>query len=415
MELYINTDALPEGYNVEFFAGGGWGHIHRDNRGFKLTTPAGVKRFEISPKKRSDAYDLMYEERQLAICALAIEQLKKVPAKKTVNVLTWVTPSCGLVWDLFASTPDLRPGATVKVVRGALKAKLAKYTERVPAEKTPKEVSIRIRKKDLKKVRFADPEGTFFCGAVGSPESDKSFSVHTKDGALEYLAREEFNRSIFARPFEQRFLAVAALLKQKLDKLPEGTLVRSVEIHNFSGPFDDKPLDGAALFLPSPGLHSDTPCTVDTWCAVIDSVLLMYTKPDTKEVTVELTDADLGRVELCDFDRDPFDTFDVHSIIDIGFTVTFLDGTKKRFTPKDRHHRSIYNNRFEDRPYAVAALAADKAKRLTRTGQVTIDREAAVGEARRAIFDAANSNLLPLTVEGINDLLEKKFKVKTVE
>lgn len=414
MEIYINTDALPEGYDINFHSREGWYSIHRESEGFLLATPAGVKSFSIPQCHRSEVYDLMYEERQLALCALAAEQLKKVPAKKKVDVLTWVAPSRGLVWDLFASTPDLRPGATVKALRKAMKAKLAKYTERVPAEPVKKGVSIRIRKKDLKKVRFADPSGAFFCGAVGSPESDKSFSVRTKDGVIEYLAREELNRSIFARPFGQRFLAVAALLKKKLDKLPEGTLVRSVEIYNFNEPLGE-PLDGASLFMPSPGPYSGIPCAVDTWCAVVDSVLLMYTKPDTKEVEVKLTDADLERVEFRDFKKAPFDTFDVHPIFDIGFTVTFLDGTKKKFTPKDHHHRSIYNDRFEDRPYAVAALAAEKAKRHTRNGLVTVRNDAAAMEARQNIFTTANHILLPRTIEGINDLLAEKFHIETVE
>ena len=416
MELYINTDALPEGYNVEFFAGGGWDHLHHDNRGFKLTTPAGVKRFEIAPEKRSDAYDLMYEERQLAVFAITREVLKAVPADEKVSTFLWIHPSSALVWSAFSSHPDLRQCETARELRKVLKAKLAEYAEKTPKEKAPKEVSIRIRKKDLKKATFADPHGHFFCSVLGSPESDKSFSIRTKDGEVCYIAREDLNRSLFGLPFEQRFLVLAALLKQKLDKLPEGTLVRSVEIYNFSDNLEEDHIDGVQLFLPSPGLYANNPRTVDTWCAVLDGVLHMYTRPDTKEVAVELTNADLRRVEFNYFGyADPFDTFDVHSSTDIGFTVTFLDGTKKKFIPKAQHTRSIYNERFEDRPYAVAVLAADKAKRLTRTGQVTIDREAAVGESRRAIFDTANQNLLPLTINEIDKMVADKFKVKTVE
>lgn len=416
MELYINTDTLPEGYDINFHSREEWRSIHRNNEGFLLVTPAGVKSFDIPQRHRSDVYDLMYEERQLALCALALALLKKAPAKKKVRALAWVAPSSGLVWNLLASTPDLHPGATVKAVRKALRAKLTKYTKRVPAEPVKKEVSIRIRKKDLKKVRFADSAVTFFGGVVGAPESDKSFSVRAKGGENEYAAREELNRSIFGLPFEQRFLAVAAILKSKLDKLPEGTLVRSVEIYNFSEPDDESPIDGASIFLPSSGLYVDNPRTVDTWCAVVDSVLHMYTKPDAKEVEVELTSEDLARVDVHDFDHHaPFDTFDIHCLPDIGFTVTFLDGTKKKFTPKDRHHRSIYNDRFEDRIYAVAALAAEKAKSQTRSGLVTVKYDGGMGEARREILGTTNNLLLPLTIEGINDLLAEKFHIKTVE
>ena len=255
-----------------------------------------------------------------------------------------------------------------------------------------------------------------FGGVVGAPESDKSFSVRAKGVENVYVAREELNRSIFGLPFEHRLLAVAALLKIKLDKLPEDTRVRSVEIYNFSGALEGEPLDGAALFLPSAGLYTEKPRTVDTWCAAVDSILHMYTKPDAKEVEVELTSDDLARVEVHDFDHhEPFDTFDVHCLPDIGFTVTFLDGTKKKFTPKDRHHRSIYNGRFEDRIYAVAALAAEKAKSQTRSGLVTVKYDGGMGEARREILGTANNLLLPLTIEGINDLLEEKFTIKTVE
>lgn len=417
MELYINTDAPPEGYDINFHSREEWRSIHRNNEGFLLVTPAGVKSFDIPQRHRSDVYDLMYEERQLALCALALALLKKSPKTKKVDILTWVAPSCGLVWNLFAGLPGVRPGATVGEVRKALRAKLAKYTKRVPAELVKKEVSIRIRKKDLKKVRFADSAGTFFGGVVGAAESDKSFSVRAKGVENAYVTREELNRSIFSLPFGQRFLAVAALLKIKLDKLPEGTLVRSVEIYNFSESLEGEPLDGAALFLPSAGFYTEKPCTVDTWCAVVDSVLHMYTKPDAKEVEVELTSDDLARVDVHDFGHHaPFDTFDVHCLPDIGFTVTFLDGTKKRFTPKGNHRSSIYNARFEDRPYAVAALAAEKAKSKTRNGLVTVAlNEVTMGEARHAILDTTNDLLLPLTIEGINDLLAEKFRIKTVE
>lgn len=416
MEIYINTDELPQGYDINFHSREEWRSIHRENEGFLLVTPAGVKTFDIPQDRRNDVYELMYEERQLAICALAIERLKRVPAKKKIDILTWVHPSSGLVWNLFASIPDIRRGATVKVVQKALKAKLAKYTEKVPSGKPAKAVSIKISKKDLKKVRFADPTESFFCGVVGSSESDKSFSVRTKSGENAYVAREDLNRSIFGLPFEQRSLAVAAILKSKLDKLPEGTLVSSVEVYNFSDPLGAGLIDGAGMFLPSAGLYTNDPRTVDTWCAVVDSFLHMYTKPDAKEVEVELTSDDLARVDVHNFDHhSPFDTFDVHCVPDIGFTVTFLDGTKKKFTPKGCHRRSIYNNRFEDRIYAVAAVAAEKAKSQTRSGLVTIKYDSGMGEARRGIFDTANEIVLPLTIEGINDLLAEKFHIKTVE
>lgn len=421
MEIYINTEALPEGYDINFHSREEWRSIHCENEGFLLVTPAGVKAFDVPQRHRSKVYDLMYEERQLALCAIALALLKKSPKTKKVDVLTWVAPSCGLVWNIFTGLPGVRPGATVGEVRKALKAKLTNYTEQVPAEpvSVPKSVTIKIRKKDLKKVRFADPAGRMlYCNIIGSPESDKSFSIRTKGGSVDYLAREEFNRSIFGLPYEQRFLAVAALLKRKLDALPEGTLVDAVEIFNFAPNRDeDTHLDGSSLFLPTPGPRAGKSISVDTWCAVIDSVLVMYTKPDAKEVVVELNDSDLGRVEFRDFDyRAPFDTFDVHSTPNIGFTVTFLDGTKKRFTPKGNHRSNIYSARFEDRPYAVAALAAEKAKSKTRNGLVTVAlNEVTMGEARHAILDTTNDLLLPCTIEGINDLLAEKFHIKTVE
>ena len=416
MEIYVNTDALPEGYDINFHSREEWRSIHRENGGFLLVTPAGAKTFDIPQDRRRDVYELMYEERQLAICALAIERLKGVPAKKKIDVFAWVHPSSGLAWNVFSSVPDTAPGVKAGVLRKALKKKLAKYTKKTPAEKPKKAVSITISKKDLKKVRFADPAGTFFCGVVGSAESDKSFTVRTKSGENAYVTREDLNRSIFGLPFEQRSLAVAAILKSKLDKLPEGTLVDSVEVYNFSDPIEGAPIDGAGLFLPSAGRYTDNPHTVDTWCAVVDSFLHMYTKPDAKEVEVELTSADLARVDVHDFGHNsPFDTFDAHCIPDIGFTVTFLDGTKKKFTPKARHHRSIYNGRFEDRTYAVAALAAEKAKSQTRSGLVTVNYDSGMGGTRREILGTTNELLLPLTVEGINDLLAEKFHIKTVE
>lgn len=419
MELYINTDALPEGYSINFHSREEWRSIHRENEGFLLVTPAGVKSYGIPQRHRSDVYDLMYEERQLAIFALALALLKKSPNAKKVNILAWAAPSSGLVWNLFVGLPGARPGATVREVRKALKAKLAKYTEREPAEpvSAPRSVTIKIRKKDLKKVRFADPAGRMlYCSVIGSPESDKSFSIRTKGGSVDYLAREELSRSIFGLLYEQRFLAVAALLKSKLDTLPECMLVDAVEIFNFAPNCDESThIDGLSLFMPTPALHAGKSISVDTWCAVLDGLLHQYTKPDAKEVRVELTDADLGRVEFRDFEREPFDTPGVHSLPDIGFTVTFLDGTKKKFTPKERHHRSVYNDRFEDRPYAVAALAAEKAKRHTRNGLVTVSIDAAASEARRAIFATANDIVLPLTIEGINGLLAEKFTIETVE
>lgn len=416
MELYINTDALPEGYDINFYSREEWRSIHRENEGFLLVTPAGVKTFDVPQDRRRDVYELMYEERQLAICALAIERLKGVPAKKKIDILTWIHPSSGLVWDVFSSVRDTAPGVKAGVLRKALKKKLAKYTKKTPAEKPKKAVSVKISKKDLKKVRFADPAGTFFCGVVGSAESDKSFTVRTKSGENVYVTREDLNRSIFELPFEQRSLAVAAILKSKLDKLPEGTLMGSVEVYNFSDPIEGDPIDCAALFLPTASTYADGPSTVDTWCAVVDGFLHTYTKPDAKEVEVELTSDDLARVDVHNFDyHSPFDTFDVHCLPDIGFTVTFLDGTKKKFTPKDRHHRSIHNGRFEDRIYAVAALAAEKAKSQTQSGLVTVKYDGGMSDARREILGTASNLLLPLTIEGINDLLDEKFKIKTVE
>lgn len=41
MELYINTDALPEGYDINFHSREEWRSIHRENEGFLLATRPG--------------------------------------------------------------------------------------------------------------------------------------------------------------------------------------------------------------------------------------------------------------------------------------------------------------------------------------------------------------------------------------
>lgn len=78
---------------------------------------------------------------------------------------------------------------------------------------------------------------------------------------------------------------------------------------------------------------------------------------------IDLNDDLLQRIKFQECDIDPWTDYEVRGASTLGFTVTLKGGVIKRFTPRSSGARSsVFSDRFEDRRYALAALALEEAK-----------------------------------------------------
>ncbi len=137
-----------------------------------------------------------------------------------------------------------------------------------------------------------------------------------------------------------------------------------------------------------------------------------YEDPEETRV-IDLNDDLLQRIKFQECDIDPWTDYEVRGSSTLGFTVTLKDGVIKRFTPRSSGARSsVFNDRFEDRRYALAALALEEAKSRGIKSRVII-REGGP-EVYRIIARLANDYVLADGQEAAWDAIREYFTIEEV-
>lgn len=147
----------------------------------------------------------------------------------------------------------------------------------------------------------------------------------------------------------------------------------------------------------------------------LDTLTVTDSGSEDTEATkvIELNEDLLQRIEFQECYIDPWTSYGVRGSETLGFTVTLKDGVTKRFTPKSPSaRRSVFDDRFEDRRYAPAALALEDAQSRGIKSRVVIQEEGP--EVYRIIARLANDYVLADGQGAAWDTIREYFTIEEV-
>lgn len=238
------------------------------------------------------------------------------------------------------------------------------------------QVEVVLREEDLRKVTFIS--GVGFTNAMHLADECTGFSIDLPGGGSKIYEIPEFLQDLVYRlGAEQKTLAAAALVEEKLSDFYDGAVVKNISI--------DAPemgLGDVSLLAMWHFIGVTRPVTVGQLQSFLRRFIALYTDQGTPGRSAQL-DSGKGRLVLRDEDLErvkfqaldvprPFSTGGTRIRANLGFT---LNG--KEYTPKDGDaRREIFWGPYEDRLPAILALIADLAEERNIPGEIDLDFKA---------------------------------------
>lgn len=429
-EIIIRTNVLNgENQGVTFLNGFDWNNLHTGNQGFTIAGEKGFGvMYQVGLEKSNEVFDLEYEERVLALAAITLRRLKGIEGSTEIENVTWVREDVGRSHELLESFVEWGDsgrgvgGVSSGRLRFILQKFLAKYTKCTVTEvgSTPDKVDLVLSPDDIGRIRFFNGRHYNDDGVFWDESGSRGFSITKKSGEeVKYHVPPYAERAVYRLSYEQRQLAMMALLLEKLDELSPDQVITSAHAPT--------PTEGSASSLenvlhtplgsaPAGGYHIPVKDLKRVFQSFLDT--LTVTGNDSMENgdgthILELTESAPGRIEFQECSIDPWRDYAVRGQETIGFTVTPDDGVVKRFTPRHSAARTyVFNDRFEDRRYALAALALEAARSRGITGRVIIREEGP--EVYRTIARLANTDILDNGQEAAWDAIREYFTIEEV-
>lgn len=428
-EIIIRTNVLNgENQGVTFVNGCTWNDIHTDNQGFTIAGKDGFGvSYQVAPGQGDEAFHLDHEERTLALAAITLRRLKDIEGSTEIEHVTWVQEDAGRSHELLETvvrwkdsswSGDSIPSGRLRLV---LQEFLAKYTARTVKEMEDEsgKVGLVLSSEDVNRVRFFngrryDDDGVF---AYGS--GNRGFSITRKSGEeVEYHVPAYAEHAVYRLDYEQRQLAMIALMLEKLDELSPDRVITSA--HAPTSTTEHAPARENVLYAPlgaapDGGYHIRVKDLKRVFKGFLDTMTVTDWDYDDTEDTkvIELNEDLLQWIKFQECDIDPWTDYEVRGSSTLGFTVTLKDGAMKRFTPRSSSARSsVFNDRFEDRRYALAALALEEAKSRGIESRVTI-REGGP-EVYCSIARLANTDILDGDQEAAWETIREYFTIEEV-
>ena len=238
------------------------------------------------------------------------------------------------------------------------------------------QVEVVLREEDLRQVTFIS--GVSFTNAMHLAGECTGFSIDLPGGGSKVYEIPEFLQDLVYRlGAEQKTLAAAALVEQKLSDFYDGAVVKNITINAPEMGLEDVSLLAMWYFI-----GVTRPVTVGQLRSFLRSFIALYTDPgapgrsaqlDSGKGRLVLRDEDLERVKFQALDVPrPFSTGGTRIRANLGFT---LNG--KEYTPKDGDaRREIFWGPYEDRLPAILALIADLAEERNIPGEIDLDFKA---------------------------------------
>lgn len=428
-EIIIRTNVLNgENQGVTFMNGCTWNDLHTGNQGFTIDGghDFGVS-YQVAPGRGDEAFHLDHEERTLALAALTLRRLKDIEGNTEVEHVTWVQEDAGRSHELLETVVRWKdsswsggsiPSGRLRLV---LQEFLAKYTVRTVKEMEDEsgKVGLILSPEDIQRVRFFNGRSYNDDGVFEYGSGNRGFTITKKSGEeVEYHVPAYAERAVYRLDYEQRQLAMVALLLEKLDDLDPDQVITSA--HAPAPTTEHAYTLENVLYAPlGPAPDGGYHIRVKDLKRVFRGFLNTLTTTDggyegTEEtMVIDLNDDLLRWIKFQECDIDPWTDYEVRGSSTLGFTVTLKDGVIKRFTPRSSGARtSVFNDRFEDRRYALAAFALEEARSRGTTGRVVIREEGP--EVYRAIARLANTYILTEGQESAWDTIREYFTIEEV-
>lgn len=352
MHIYIRTGD-NENTGIEFLNGKGWSEPHIEQKGFIFTPKnAPARRYEfkdseISKRNRHGNWGIR-SEKHLATIVLLSEELSTIPETESVESITWVSvgrlgiSSCDLM--LYNELENLK-GATAESLRDEIQRIIYLYLN-----VGPNHVEVSVTNEDRKRITYANTERDNF----GYLRKDKpqGFSVKFDDNVLHYSVPEFLRHAVFSLTDEQETLAESILLADKLSKLEPNELV-TVTVDSFMGKLEEPTPAGELLERLQHFV-----------CAYVVNDKDEPVNDGAKVSKVYIGVETLGRIEFKDApglssNTEELSDFNaVRPMHKIGFSLRVHSGKEYKFSVSTRGNSSkVYAKNYEDRAFAVAALA----------------------------------------------------------
>lgn len=428
-EIIIRTNVLDgENQGVKFMNGRTWNDLHTGNQGFTIAGKDGFGVcYQVAPGQGDEVFHLDHEERTLALAALTLRRLKDIEGSTEVEHVTWVQEDAGRSHELLKTVVRWKDsswsGGSIPSVRLRLVLQefLAKYTVRTVKEMEDEsgKVGLVLSSEDIKRVRFFNGRSYNDDSVFEHGSGNRGFTITRKSGEeVEYHVPAYAERAVYRLDYEQRQLAMIALMLEKLDDLTPDRVITSAHAPTPTTEHASAlenvlyaPL-GAA---PDGGYHIRVKDLKRVFKGFLDTLTVTDWGYDDTEATkvIDLNEDLLQWIKFQECSIDPWADYEVRGSETLGFTVTLKDGVTKRFTPKSSSaRRFVFNDRFEDRRYALAALALEDAQSRGIKSRVVIQEEGP--EVYRAIAGLANTDILDDGQEAAWDTIREYFTIEEV-
>lgn len=386
---YINSQLKPTDYPP----GAGFTHLGA----------TGVIDYRWSALGRAELHEFPEEHLSVVLAVVAFTKLVQLDEDEVVEYVTYVNNG--------RSVDVLKPldlPSPCPLDRDQLKDRLGLFINRFTAPtRMSEQVEVVLREEDLRRVTFIS--GMRFNNSTHLSDECTGFSIKSPGGGSKIYEIPEFLQDlVYCLGAEQKTLAAAALVEEKLSDFYDDAVVKNISI--------DAPkmgLEDVSLLAMWHFLGVTRPVTVGQLRVFLRRFIGLYTNLPLPAVggvpqlnsgkgRLVLRDEDLERVKFqaLDIPR-PFSTGGTRIRANLGFT---LNG--KEYTPKDgAARREIFWGPYEDRLHAILALIADLAEERNIPGEIDLDFKAF------EVYAGLVSKVMD-EVKGKNrDLLRKKIAI----
>lgn len=355
---YVNSQLQPTSYPP--------------GAGFTHPGVTGVIDYRWSALGRAELHELPEEHLSVVLAVVAFTKLVQLDGDGVIEYVTYV--KSGRTVDVLKPL-DLPSPCPLDCDQ--LKGRLLSFINRFTTPtRVCEQVEVVLREEDLRQVTFIS--GVGFTNAMHLANECTGFSIKLPGGGSKIYEIPEFLQDLVYRlGAEQKTLAAAALVEQKLSDFYDGAVVKNIAINAPEMGLEDVSLLAMWYFI---GVRQ--PVTVGQLRSFLRRFIALYTDQgapgggaqlDIGRGRLVLRDEDLERVKFQALDVPrPFSTGGTRIRANLGFT---LNG--KEYTPKDGDaRREIFWKPYEDRLPAILALIADLAEERNIPGEIDLDFKA---------------------------------------
>lgn len=345
MHIYIRTGD-NENTGIEFLNGKGWELSDYERKGFDYTPPAGdTRRYVFKEHFKSKELPFQGSEKALAAMVLAVEELRSVDGEQEIETVTWIREGHDKIHNLLKMLGLNGSTWTAEPLRDEIQHTIYTYMNKVPNQ-----VEVSVTYEDFGRVTYDSTESNGF--GYLSEDKPQGFKVAFDDKVLHYSVPEFLRRTVYLLHFEQGTLAGAVLLVDKLSKIEPSQPVQVT----LTGVINDTASPVPAGEVLERLQHFICAYTVnDKEEPVNDETKVRKVNIGVEELErIEFKDApslSSNLTKLSDFNS-------VRHIHNIGFSLRVHSGKVYKFSVSSRGESSkVYAKNYEDRAFAVAALA----------------------------------------------------------